>query len=172
MWLNDAGQVLFKAGIGAFVVDADRNINTVVRIGQALEGSTVTEVELVGAGSINDAGLGFGNQRPMNNAGQVVFWAELEDGRDGIFLWSGPPPPIPDAEIQFIATDGNDVVVSLDTGVGATYQLRRRDTFNSGDWANEGNVVDGTGEVVELRHSDALPIDKQFYDVLVTSPDS
>ena len=172
MWLNDAGQVLFKTGIGAFVVDADRNINAVVRIGQTLEGSTVTEIDIVGAGSIQDAGLGHGNQRPMNNSGQVVFWAELEDGRDGIFLWSGPPPPIPDPEIQSVGTDGNDVVVSLDTGVGATYQLRRRDNLAAGDWANEGNAVDGTGEVVELRHANALPVDKHFYDVLVTSPDS
>lgn len=172
MWLNDVGQVLFQRNGGAFVVDADGNLNQVIREGQPLEGSTVAEIDIVGAGSINDAGLGFGNQRPMNNSGQVVFWAELEDGRDGIFLWSGPPPPIPDAEIQSITTDGNDVLVSLDTGIGATYQLRRRTDLAAGDWANEGSAIDGTGDVLDLRHADVLPTDMQFYDVLVTTPDS
>ncbi len=70
------------------------------------------------------------------------------------------------------AIDGNDVVVSLDTGVGATYQLRRRETLASGDWQNEGTAADGTGANVELRHEGALPMDKQSYDVLIVSPDS
>ena len=172
MWLNDSGQVLFQGNGGAFVVDAEGNINQVVRVGQALEGSTVTEIDIVGAGSIQDAGLGYGNQRPMNNSGQVVFWAELEDGRDGIFMWNGPPPPLPDPEIESISADGNDVVVSLDTGVGATYQLRRNSAPEVDGWVNEGTAADGTGDTIELRHPNALPIDKRFYDVLITSPDS
>jgi hypothetical protein len=84
-------------------------------------------------------------------------------------MWSPPPP---DPEIDSIAVDGNDVVVSLNTGLGQTYQLRRRDTLAEGDWQNEGSVAEGTGSKLELRHPDALPIDKQFYDVVVTSPDS
>jgi hypothetical protein len=99
IWLNDRGQVLFQTRIGgvgnegnegAYVVGADGYLQQVVRLGQDLEGSTVEAIDIVGAGSIQDAGLGYGNQRPMNNAGQVVFWAELADGRDGIFLWSSP----------------------------------------------------------------------------------
>jgi hypothetical protein len=153
-------------------VDTDGNLFQVVRIGQALEGSTVTEIDIVGAGSLIDAGIGFGNQRPMNNSGQVVFWAELADGRDGIFMWTAPPPPPPDPEIDDVFVDGNDVVMSLDTGIGATYQLRRRDTLNAGDWQNEGSQADGTGNNIDLRHSNALPTDEQFYDVLITLPDS
>ena len=181
LWLNDAAQVLFRtriAGVfdgsneGAYLVDSDRNLYQVVRYGQALEGSTVVEFDIVGAGSINDAGLGYGNQRPLNNSGQVVFWAELEDGRDGIFMWTAPPPPPPDPEIDSIAVDGNDVVVSLDTGIGATYQLRRRDSLAEGDWQLEGAPADGTGNSINLRHTDALPVDRQFYEVFITLPDS
>ena len=115
MWLNDAGQVLFFGGGGYWVVDADGNLNPVVLIGQELEGSTVTDVEMV---------------------------------------------------------DGNGIVVNLDTGLGATYQLRRRDTLNAGDWQNEGAAADGTGNSIDLRHPNALPTDKQFYDMLITLPDS
>ena len=99
IWLNDSGQVLFQTRIsgvgdegneGAYLVGPDGFFEQVVRLGQSLEGSTVEAIDIVGAGTIPDAGLGYGNQRPMNNAGQVVFWAELADGRDGIFLWSMP----------------------------------------------------------------------------------
>jgi hypothetical protein len=181
LWINDPGQILFRAGLagvfdgtnnGAYVVDSDGILNQVVRIGQALEGSTVEEFDIVGAGSLNDAGIGYGNQRPMNNEGQVVFLAELADGRDGIFIWTAPPPPPPDPEIDSISVDVNDVVVSLDTGIGATYQLRRRDTLNAGDWQSEGSPADGTGNNIELRHPNALPTDRQFYDVLITLPES
>lgn len=180
MWLNDEGQVLFRdrlSGVfdgtdsAAYRVDPDGTLHQVVRLGQALEGSTITDFDIVGAGSIQDAGIGYGNQRPMNNAGQVVFWAELEDGRDGIFLWDGPPPSMPDPEIDSVIVDGSDVVVSLDTEIGATYQLRRRDTLAAGDWQNEGNPSVGTGALLELRHPNALPLNKQFYDVLVNRPD-
>lgn len=173
MWLNDAGQVLFFGGGGYWVVDADGNLNPVVLIGQELEGSTVTDVEMVGVGQLDASNVGgFSNRRPMNNSGQVVFQAELADGRDGIFLWTAPPPPPPDPEIDSILVDGNGIVVNLDTGLGATYQLRRRDTLNAGDWQNEGAAADGTGNSIDLRHPNALPTDKQFYDVLITLPDS
>jgi hypothetical protein len=125
--LNDAGQIAMHAtttgdvsfptmaGAGYWVVDADGNLNPVVLIGQELEGSRVTDVEMV---------------------------------------------------------DGNGIVVTLDTGLGATYQLRRRDTLNAGDWQNEGAAADATGNSIDLRHPNALGTDKQFYDVLITLPDS
>lgn len=125
--LNDAGQIAMHAtttgdvsfptmaGAGYWVVDADGNLNPVVLIGQELEGSRVTDVEMV---------------------------------------------------------DGNGIVVNLDTGLGATYQLRRRDTLNAGDWQNEGAAADATGNSIDLRHPNALGTDKQFYDVLITLPDS
>tara|TARA_B100001123_G_scaffold346070_1_gene394342 strand:- start:11968 stop:12141 length:174 start_codon:yes stop_codon:yes gene_type:complete len=55
-----------------------------------------------------------------NEAGQVAFWAELEDDRDGIFIWTAPPPPPPDSKMDSRRVEGRDVFVNLDTGIGGT----------------------------------------------------
>tara|TARA_Y100000588_G_scaffold98228_1_gene106722 strand:- start:2854 stop:2988 length:135 start_codon:yes stop_codon:yes gene_type:complete len=44
--------------------------------------------------------------------------------------------------------------------------------LNAGDWKNEGDAADGTGENIDLRQPNALPTDKQFDDVLITLPDA
>jgi len=81
--LNDSGQVAFYASLtgtsggysdarGFFMADA-QEILQVARTGQPLAGSTV--MSLVGRSGLNELG-------------QVAYWAELYDGREGIFLFT------------------------------------------------------------------------------------
>ena len=72
--INNAGQVSFTAtsagSIGIFT-GPDPAADKVLAAGDALDGSTVVTARLS-----SDA---------INDAGQIVFWAELADGRTGIY---------------------------------------------------------------------------------------
>ncbi len=82
--INNRGQVAFIASldtpgeIGLFA-GSDPVNDRVLMIGQALDGSTVTNISV------------FGDY--LNNAGQVVFTADLADGRTAIFLADPAPEP-------------------------------------------------------------------------------
>lgn len=176
--INNRGQVLFQATIsggpsdqrmGVFLADPDGSLHQVVRRGQPLLGSTVSQVEMTSVGGVVDAGgEDLGSQRALNDAGQVAFWAELADGRDGIFLWS---PPVAAPTIGGFTLEGADVVVRVSSEAGRSYQLLRSETLDTSDWEGEGDSVEGTGEELELRHPDAgNTFNQQFYQVEVTSP--
>jgi len=95
--MNNQCHIAFYASISGgpinfaiYFADADLNLQPVVEHGQALEGSTVTQVSFLGGPSgyfSNLAGV-----RGINDSGQVVFWAKLADARTGIFLWTPPAP--------------------------------------------------------------------------------
>jgi hypothetical protein len=73
--INNGGTVAFlgvleEGGAGIFT-GADPAADKVIQTGDALDGSTVTNV--------------FASNKSLNNGGQLVFFAELEDGRQGIF---------------------------------------------------------------------------------------
>lgn len=76
--INDAGLVLFQAGLpggsGLFLSDGVQLIE-VMRPGRPLAGSIVQAVSLV-------------EEDAVNAVGQVAYRAILEDGRDGIFLFT------------------------------------------------------------------------------------
>jgi hypothetical protein len=176
--INNRGQVLFQAIIsggpsdqrmGVFLADPDGSLHQVARRGQPLLGSTIFQVEMTSVGGVVDAGgEDLGGQRALNDAGQVAFWAELADGRDGIFLWS---PPVAAPAINVVALDGDDAVIRVSSEAGRNYQLLRREDLGTGDWEGEGDAVEGTGEELELRHPDAATgFDQQFYQVEVSEP--
>ncbi|HAV64054.1 MAG TPA: hypothetical protein DCY13_17020 [Verrucomicrobiales bacterium] len=176
--INNRGQVLFQASIigglstarmGLFLAEPDGTLHQVARRGQAVLESTINQIELTSTGGIVDAGgADLGGQRPLNDAGQVAFWAELADGRDGIFLWS---PPVPAPTLGSVSFDGTDAVVRVPTETGRNYQLLRRANLLSGVWQGEGDAVAGDGDELELRHIDAVgSFDQQYYQVEVTSP--
>ena len=176
--INNRGQVLFQATIsggpttarmGVFLAEPDGTLRQVARRGQELLGSTIQQIEMTSAGNAVDAGgADLGGQRPLNDAGQVTFWAELADGRDGIFLWS-PPSDAP--SLTQVSFDGSDIVVRFDSAIGRSYRLLRRAGFEFGEWIGEGEAVQGTGAELELRHADALgSFPQQFYQVEVFNP--
>lgn len=176
--INNAGQVLFKAqikqpnGFGVFLADPDGTLHTVVVKGRELEGDAINDIELTTAGGSNRAIPRIGNQRSLNDAGQVTFWAELNNGKDGIFLWSPPPPEPEPPAITDVSVDGTSVVVILPSYTGLNYQLRRLESFQTGVWLPEGDPLTGTGTDLNLRHEGALEIgDRLFYDVRVTGGD-
>jgi hypothetical protein len=176
--INNRGQVLFQAIIsggpsdqrmGVFLAEPDGTLHRVARRGQPLLGSTIFQVEMTSVGGVVDAGgEDLGSQRALNDAGQVAFWAELADGRDGIFLWS---PPVAAPAISSLALEGSDAVVRVSSESGRNYQLQRRGAAGAGVWEGEGEVVAGTGAELELRHPDAVTnFDQQFYQVEVAEP--
>ncbi len=75
----------------------------------------------------------------------------------------------PDLNITEILLEGGEVVLRLPSSIGKSYQLRHRDSLNTGDWVPEGTALNGTGAILELRPV-AAPgsYDRQFYDVLVS----
>ena len=82
--INDSGVVAFDAAFdgdpfnsGVFT-GPDPVVDKVIQVGDTLGDSTVTSVLLSGRG---------GN-RALNNAGQLVFYAELSDGSSGLYLAS------------------------------------------------------------------------------------
>ncbi len=95
--INNAGDVAFFAGLdggghGIFT-GPDSVADKVVKAGDALDGSTVTDLRFSRLG--------------LNNSGDVAFWAMLSDGRSGIFVAS--PPPLPGDFNDDGMVDGDDL---------------------------------------------------------------
>jgi hypothetical protein len=93
--LTEGGAVLFKANMsgtaggstddtGLFLTDGQELIQ-VAREGQALAGSTITELIL-----LSDVGPDLGSRTPVNDAGQVAYLARLANGREAIALFTVP----------------------------------------------------------------------------------
>ena len=96
--LNDQGQIAFRAGLeetsgssefpdAIFVYDEQLGLMEVARAGDPLLNSTISDLEL--ADGINERG---NPASGLNNAGQIAFRFDLEDGREGIALWTIPEP--------------------------------------------------------------------------------
>ena len=97
--LNDAGQIIFVADLagtaggsaddrGLFLYDDTRGLLTVAREGDALLGSTITDLRFNGSTIYN------GDERSgFNELGQVAYGFTLADGRRGIALYDSTPEP-------------------------------------------------------------------------------
>ncbi len=88
--INDAGQVAFKSSLsgtsgatfddtGIFLYDDILGLRLVVREGDALLGSTITDLSFSHSGVSNRAERG-----GLNNLGQVAYHFRLLDGRSGV----------------------------------------------------------------------------------------
>lgn len=163
-----------------FLAHPDGTIEPIVLIGQEITvqtdgGSmtaTVQKVELSGAGRFGVEKPKFGGMKSLNESGNVAFWAEVDiegETRDGIFLWAPPPPPPPPPSVDSVEITGDSILFSIKTETGKLYQLQRREDLNAQDWQAEGSSVEGTGDVIVLRHDNAHnTYDRQFYRVLIT----
>lgn len=81
--INDSNEVAFYGAGGSFAgifTGPDVNLDKVIATGDALDGSTVSQIAF-GRGGLNDAG-------------QVAFWARLADGRQGVYIAAVPEPSI------------------------------------------------------------------------------
>jgi hypothetical protein len=82
--INDSGQVAFMAcpsspsATGIFV-GQDPTTDKVIMVGDALDGSTVTQL--------------FFTRDGLNNNGQIAFTAELSNGTQGVFVATAIPEP-------------------------------------------------------------------------------
>ncbi len=78
--INDAGTIVFSADLdnfsGGIYTGGDTEADKVIEDGDPLDGSTVADL----TSSSTDRGVGM-----INSIGQIAFWAELADGRRGIF---------------------------------------------------------------------------------------
>ncbi len=92
--LNDQGQIVFRASLadtpngdsvrsGIFFYDERFGLLPVVRQGDALLGSTLTSFSIPRTTQKNDS---------FNNLGQVAYFFELADDRQGFAIWSVPEP--------------------------------------------------------------------------------
>lgn len=86
--INDAGQVAFEAFVGdgraLFLHDPEQGLFEIARDGDAFLGDTLGWPSLPGSGVMG--------RRALNDAGQVLFTFELEDGRNGVARWTMPVP--------------------------------------------------------------------------------
>jgi hypothetical protein len=89
--LNNHGEAIFGAFLeGTGVSSANdfvllgwngSSLSVILREGDALAGSSLQSI--LGTGGINAS---------LNDAGQILFWAELADGREGVFMTMIPAP--------------------------------------------------------------------------------
>ena len=71
------------------------------------------------------------------------------------------PVPNPVA-LSFI---GSDVVITVSTQIGSTYQLQTTTSLSPTDWQNIGAAVAGNDGLIALPHADAGSDNKRFYRV-------
>ncbi|MCZ6672483.1 MAG: hypothetical protein O7C75_06020, partial [Verrucomicrobia bacterium] len=107
----------------------------------------------------------FGGRSALNELGQVVFWAELEDGRQGIFLWS-PPPPEPKILSALVAA--GDFVVTIASGPGSSYQFQSSSDLSPDGWSDEGAAVLGDGSILEFRKNLAEIGGRGFFRIVTS----
>ena len=92
---NDQGQLAFLAALGdtqggatddtgLYFYDDAKGLLPVAREGDALLGSTITQLSFSTTWA--------DERRTLNNLGQVVYAFQLADGRSGIAVWSVPEP--------------------------------------------------------------------------------
>jgi|GEM_PF-3046271 len=117
LFLNDNGAIAFSAPLlgtadpvndnrGIFFIGSNGVIQTVARNGMPLAGSTILFASFLGEtfNSVNPfegSELALAGMDAINDAGQVVFRAQLTDGRFGLFLWSASDVPPPDDDTVY-----------------------------------------------------------------------
>ncbi len=114
LFLNNTGEIAFAAPLlgtadpdndnrGIFFIGSDGVIQTVARFGMPLAGSTIFNAsflgDLVNGFALAASDLSLAGMYGINDAGQVAFWAQLADGRLGIFLWNSTAAPPDDDTI-------------------------------------------------------------------------
>lgn len=103
--LNNLGKIAFSAtldsGLTGIFTGADPIFDKVIQTGDALDGSTISRIA-------------FGNSA-LNDLGQVAFYAELADGRRGVYVAT-----IPEASSLVLASIG------VPLSVGYFFHLRRQ----------------------------------------------
>ena len=95
--LNEAGQVAFIAslidassndrGLGIYVYDAQQGLTQVVQTGDSLLGGRVDSLDFWRHEFVSGT-----DRRGINDLGQVAFQFLLDDGRNGIAVWTVPEP--------------------------------------------------------------------------------
>jgi hypothetical protein len=144
--LNNSGQVAFKGHIlggthlddqGLFFYDDTMGLVKIVRSGDPLLGSTITNVDFVGStGSLGEEGSG------LNDSGQVAFRFTLADFRGGIAIWSSSSPSIEADYNSDGRVDAADYVVwRKNPSIGSYSEWR----------ANFGRTVDNGGTLSALQ---------------------
>jgi len=162
MAINDSGQVLFKSGsTGLYFYDDTLGLLEVVRNGQPLFGSTLQNFSYFTSNYQGDERDGF------NEAGQVAYHFTLQNGVEGVAVWSSPgstpdTPVLPTGgggggrfEFDDVSGDGN----WFDPPTVSGYQYATTDTSNSTEVGLPpiANVPDGDGEyLVSSVHGDQI----------------
>jgi hypothetical protein len=123
--LNNAGQIAFLAGLdvdlsnnttieehGIFFFDGTA-LHQVAREHDPLLGSTITELRLAGTVRSNSGGVAQAERSGLNEAGQIAFGFTLEDGREGIAIWSpASPPQLANISTRVNVQTGNNVAIA------------------------------------------------------------
>lgn len=161
--INDSGQFAFYT-----CVDANPNDNTpcdtkgifffdgnqlvqVVRLGDALLGSTVTDLsfagtgQVVGSGSLSPTALVRPERSGLNNAGQVAYGFTLADNRGGVAIWSptSTPTGLKFAPAEGISRTQTGILVKFRDRPGHHYVVQRIDDLLSPPWINCSSILTG-----------------------------
>jgi hypothetical protein len=100
--LSDSGQLAFlaelsdtangvAAGKGLFFYDPVSGLQQIARTGDAIQGSTITNVYFNGATNSTTTVSPDTSLSGLNNAGRVAFSFTLANGNDGMAIWSNLP---------------------------------------------------------------------------------
>lgn len=155
--INNRGQIAFVAHYQVLfprentdrimLRDTDGTLYQIAREGQEFMGSIISDVSLYGNEN-SGRERQFGGRSAINESGQVAFWAELEDGRQGVFLWS-PPPPEP--KIVSVEIEGGLIVVTIAAALNFLHQLQKNSDLSPLNWENVGDALPGNGGILNLE---------------------
>lgn len=67
-----------------------------------------------------------------------------------------------------VAPSGNDMVVTIPSVIGKSYQLQYRDALETGSWTDTGSPQAGTGGALPLTDSGGAMLPARFYRVKIT----
>jgi hypothetical protein len=146
--LSDSGQLAFlaelsdtangvAAGKGLFFYDPVSGLQQIARTGDAIQGSTITNVYFNGATNSTTTVSPDTSLSGLNNAGRVAFSFTLANGNDGMAIWSNLPGDFNNDGI----VDAADYVVWRKTDSGNSQGYTDwRENFGEGMGAGRGSA--------------------------------
>ena len=178
---NNRGQVAFKAYFGSnsgpfneegiIFVESDGTRTLIARKGQALAGSAISSLRVLGENDDIRPINRRGGRKALSERGSVVFRATLADGRQGIFVWRKGPESPSFAGIRIVELLGGSLAFRVPSESGFRYRIQHRSSLSLGTWLDHDRLPpqDGTGAELEFSLPVSLSENGQsFYRLEVT----
>ncbi len=163
----DGGVSGFRVRIGTTAGGNDLLDGETSQTSQSIGGLAYGSMVYARVGQINNAGIG----GPYSGASAAIEVLDPAGDRDGdgqsnAAEQSAGTDPFDAASVlkaTAISLTGNDIIVTVATVAGKTYQLETSATLASGSWSPVGNPVTATGPSTAFTHPNGASAPKRFH---------